>query len=556
MVPMVQKLRGRPATLLFAAALALLAGCGDGGKPPAQPPAAAGPHRGGTIVTGWGAEPSGLNEYITPSTNTTNEVLFQVFQHLLEEQPDFFERPPTLTPKLAESYEWSDDHKVLTFHLRKNLVWSDGVPLTSEDVRWTWQAQRSPEVAWDSAFMKDEITDVEAVDPHTVRFHFRRAYAKQLQDANEGVILPRHVWSKLPFSKWRESADWFKQNLVAAGPFKVHSWTPQQELVLVRNERYFQKDRPYLDRVVLRFVPDPSAMMTQLLNGELDFVLQVSPSDAKRILEAPHLQLVPFLSNLSVVVSWNLEDPLFSDPEVRRALTLALDRKAIVDTILMGYGQVGASPIVSEVWAHDRSIQPLPYDPAEARRILAAKGWRDSNGDGVLDRNGKPFAFELISNSNNQQRADALVMIQDQLKKVGIQAMPRILEFNTLIAQTNSGDYQASTAGFVMDTSLDLTGNYHSRAFPPNGSNFMRYTNPEADRLMDLVAAAPDLRAVLPQIHALEQIIVRDQPVTFLWESQRLAVVSKRVHDAKPNQVRGFFNLKDWWIEPPRGEER
>ena len=555
MVPMVQRLRGRPAPLLFAAVLALLAGCGGGEKPPAQPQAE-GPRRGGTIVTGWGAEPSGLNEYITPSTNTTNEVLFQVFQHLLEEQPDFFEGPPTLTPKLAESYEWSDDHKVLTFHLRKNLQWSDGVPLTSEDVRWTWQAQRSPEVAWDSAFMKDEITDVEAVDPHTVRFHFRRAYAKQLQDANEGVILPRHVWSKLPFAKWRESADWFKQNLVAAGPFKIHSWTPQQELVLVRNERYFLKDRPYLDRVVLRFVPDPSSMMTQLLNGELDFVLQVSPSDAQQILKAPHLRLVPFLSNLSVVISWNLENPLFSDPEVRRALTLALDRQTIVDTILMGYGQIGASPIVSEVWAHDRSLQPLPYDPAEARRILAAKGWRDSDGDGVLDRNGKPFAFEILSNNNNQQRADALVMVQDQLKKVGVQAMPRILEFNTLIAQTNSGDYQASTAGFVMDTSLDLTGNYHSRAFPPNGSNFMRYTNPEADRLMDLVAAAPDLRAVLPQIHALERIIVRDQPVTFLWESQRLAVVSKRVRDAKPNQVRGFFNLKEWWIEPPRGEER
>jgi peptide/nickel transport system substrate-binding protein len=552
MVSMAPKLRGRPARLLLPAVLALAFFTGCGEDKPAQPPAqaAASPHRGGTIVTGWGAEPSGLNEYTTPSTNTTNEVLFLVFQHLLEEQPDFFSGPPALTPQLAESYEWSDDHRVLTFHLRKGLLWSDGVPLTSEDVRWTWQAQRDPGVAWDSAFMKDEITDVEAVDPQTVRFHFRRAYAKQLQDANEGVILPHHVWSRIPFSKWRESADWFKQNMVAAGPFKIHSWTPQQELVLVRNERYFEKDRPYLDRVVMRFVPDPSAMMTQILNGELDFVLQVAPSDAPRILDAPHLRLVPFSSNLSVVVAWNLKDPLFSDPEVRRALTLALDRQTIVDTILKGYGRVGASPIVSDVWAHDRALKPLPFDLAEARRILAAKGWRDSDGDGVLDRNGKPFAFEITTNTNNQQRADALVMIQDQLKKVGVKAMPRILEFNTLIAQTNSGDYQASVAGFVMDTSLDLTGNYHSRAFPPNGSNFMLYVNPEADRLMDVVAAAPDLRAVLPQIHALERIIVRDQPVTFLWESQRLAVVSKRVHDAKPNQARGFFNLKDWWAEP------
>lgn len=552
MVPLAQIFRGRPARLRFPGvlAIALLAGCGRDETDAPQVPTAQGPRRGGTVVTGWGAEPSGVNEYITPSTNATNEVLFLIFRHLLEEQPDFFTGPPSLTPQLATSYEWSDDHKTLTFHLRKDAVWSDGVPLTAEDVRWSWQAQMDPDVAWDSAYMKAEITDVEAVDPHTVRFHFRRAYAKQILDANEGVILPRHVWSKLPFSKWRESADWFKQNLVTAGPFKIHSWTPQQELVLARNDRYYEKDRPYLDRVVMRFLPDPSTQMTQLLNGELDFVFQIAPSDAQRILAAPHLQLVPFWSNLSVVVTWNLTDPLFSDPEVRRALTLALDRQAIVETILGRYGRVGSSPIVSDVWAHDRSIKPLPYDPAEARRILAAKGWRDSNGDGILDRNGKPFAFEISTNTNNQQRADSLVMIQDQLKKVGIQATPRILEFNTLTAQTNSGDFQAAVVGFVMDTSLDLTGNYQSRAIPPNGSNSMRYANPEVDRLMDEVAAAPDLRAVLTQIHALERIIVRDQPVTFLWESQRLAVVSKRTHDANPNQLRGFFNLKDWWVEP------
>jgi ABC-type transport system substrate-binding protein len=219
MVPMIQRPCGRPARFLLPALLifAFLAGCKEKASPP-QPRAAEGPRRGGTIVTGWGAEPSGLNEYTTPSTNTTNEVLFLLFQHLLEEQPDFFSGPPALTPQLARSYDWSDDHKTLTFHLREDAVWSDGVPVTSEDVRWSWQAQKDPDVAWDSIFMKSEITDVEAVDPHTVRFHFRRAYAKQLLDANEGVILPRHAWSKIPFSRWRESADWFKQNRRAADP--------------------------------------------------------------------------------------------------------------------------------------------------------------------------------------------------------------------------------------------------------------------------------------------------------------------------------------------------
>ena len=117
---------------------------------------------------------------------------------------------------------------------------------------------------------------------------------------------------------------------------------------------------------------------------------------------------------------------------MRRALTLAIDRKTIVDTLLGPYGRVADSPILTSVWAHDPAVHPWPYDPAEARRILAAKGWKDTDGDGVLDKDGKPFAFELITNTGNQARTDATVMIQDQLKKVGIRATPRQVEFNTL----------------------------------------------------------------------------------------------------------------------------
>src|SRR6185369_3979305 len=310
-------------------------------------------------------------------------------------------------PELAQSYEWSADHKDLTFHLRENAAWSDGVPLTADDVRWTWQAQTDPAVAWDNSFMKREIRDVEVVDAHTVRFHFNRAYAKQMADANEGVILPKHAWSQLPFAKWRESSDWFKQHGVFSGPFVIASWTPQQEVVLQRNERFYQKDRPYLDRVVMRITPDSGSALVQLLNGEVDFMPQVPPSDAPRIKADPHLDLRTYWSNLYVFIAWNNADPLFADRDVRRALTLGIDRQAIVDTILGDYGRVCVSPIISSIWAHDRSLKPLPYDPAEARRILESKGWKDSDGDGVLDRGGKPFAFDLPTNAGNKQRADA-----------------------------------------------------------------------------------------------------------------------------------------------------
>jgi peptide/nickel transport system substrate-binding protein len=550
-------MRARSARLLSAVLLAVLVltGCkgrGEDGAPPRAtngPAAQTTPQRGGTVVVGWTAAPTGINELTTQSSVVTTEVLRQLFLRLLEEQPDFEEHPATFAPQLASSYEWSADHKVLTFHLR-DAVWSDGVPVTADDVRFTWQAQINPDVAWGSAYMKENVTDVEVTDPHTVRFHFSRVYAKQLLDVNEGGILPKHVWGKLPFSKWRDNDDWFRQHLIVDGPFTVASWQPQQEVVLVHNERYYRKHRPYLDKVVVRSVPDSASVMTQLFSGEVDFVPQVPPNEAERVKAEPRLQLIPYWYRLYVCAIWNERQPRFADPDVRRALTLAIDRQTIVDTLLGATGRVAVSPIVQGVWAFDHTLKPLPYDPAEARRILASKGWKDSDGDGVLDKDGKPFSFVLLSNAGNQQRNDAAVMIQDQLKKVGIRVEPRVVEFNSMGASAQEGAFDAMIFGFAMDTSLDLTSQFGSASF--QDGNFGAYKNPELDRLMVEAMSNPDILQSKAKLARLQQIIHRDQPVTFLWESQRLSAVNRRVHDVKPNELFSLFNLEDWWVGPAR----
>jgi peptide/nickel transport system substrate-binding protein len=547
----------RRARLLLALPLAVALVAGGCRRAEQENPAAAtqsppeGPRRGGTVVAGWTAEPAGVNELILLSSQVNSEIHFRLFRRLLEEQPDFTDHPPTFAPELAKSWEWSRDHKVLTFHLREDAVWSDGVPVTAEDVRWTWEAQIHPDVAWDSVDAKEgKITDVEVVDPHTVRFHFSRVYPAQLLNANEGVILPKHAWSKLPFSEWRRNADWFRQNLVVSGPFTLASWEPGQQLVLARNERYYDKELPYLDRVVMRFISDQASLLPQLLSGDLDFAPQITPADVPRVESSPRLELRDYWMNLYVAVGWNNEHPLFSDPEVRRALTLATDRQTIVDTLLGRFGRVATSPIPSIVWAHDRSIQPWPYDPKEARRILAAKGWKDTNGDGLLDKGGRPFAFELVTNAGNQLRTDAMVMIQDQLKKVGIRVEPRQIEFNTLATRTTAGDFDATLIGFTMDTSLDLTSGFHSRSIPPEASNYMRYQSPEVDRLIEQAATQAEMEQMKPYLDRIQQILHREQPLTFLWESQRLTAINRRVQNANPTLLAAFFNLQEWWVRP------
>jgi peptide/nickel transport system substrate-binding protein len=543
------RLLALPALLALLAPLA--AGC-RGGKEHAAPTAAAAagtPRRGGTAVVTTTADLSGVNELTVPGTTTNLAVHRLLFLHLLEEQPDFSAGPPTFTPVLARAYEFSPDHRVVTLKLRDDVRWSDGEPVTAEDVRWTWQAQVHPDVAWSEAYFKHHIRDVEVVEPHTVRFHFDSAYATQILDLNEGYILPKHAWEKLPFSQWRQRPEFFQQKLVVAGPFTLREWRPQQEVVLQRNPRYFEPGLPRLDRVVIRIVPLVTNQVTQLLAGTTDFLPQIPMSELERVSRSPKVHVMPYWGRRMVFVMWNLKRPPFDDPEVRRALTLGTDREAIVEAIWGKHGRVAASPIVSTVWANDRSLKPLPYDPEQARQILAARGWRDTDGDGVLDRNGRRFSFELLSNQGNAERQTAAVMIQEQLRKIGVEAKPRVVEFNSLIEQLEGHRFDASMFAWGIPTTLDLEYAFHTKSIT-EASNYGSYSNPEVDRLIEKVRTRRDLGEAAPLLHKLQQIVYRDQPYTFLWESQELVGISDRLQDVRPNGLFATWNLKEWWLKP------
>jgi peptide/nickel transport system substrate-binding protein len=500
-------------------------------------------------VVGITADLESVNELTAFTTAVSNHYLFRMFLHLVEEAPDFLDRPPTFEPKLAERWEWSDDHLALTFHLRDDVVWTDGTPVTAEDVRWTWQAQVHPDVAWEGDYAKRGIRDVEVLDPHTVRFHFTQVYPAQLLHANEGVILPKHAWSQLPFSQWRQSARWFADHLVTNGPFRLESWKPGQELVLGRNERYYEEGLPKLDRVVFRVVPDQSSLLTQLLSGELDFVSGISPEDAPEVESAPHLELVDYWSIGFIFFAWNNRTPYFEDVRVRQALTLALDRFSMVDGLWGPFARVGVSPIISTVWAHNSSLEPWPYNPARARELLAEAGWKDTDGDGLLDRNGRPFRFEMLVHSGNRQRQDAVVMAQEQLRPLGIQLQVKLLDFNAFVAEITAGTYDACIAGLNMGTDLELRYLLHTSEID-SGLNYAHYSNPEVDRLLDETYRQREPADMKPYLDRIQEIIHHDQPLTFLWESKRLNAVNKRLRGAKPHFLSPFANLEEWWIEP------
>jgi peptide/nickel transport system substrate-binding protein len=529
-----------PRALAVVLAAALQVACRDR---EAAAPAAPAPPPPTTLTVATNADISGVNELVASATRQLDQdVLSAMFLHLAEEQPDFQQHPPTFAPQLARSWDFSPDRLALTFHLRDDVRWSDGVPVTADDVRFTWQAQTSEAVGWPSSYLKESIRDVEVVDPQTVRFHFLHAYPNQLIDVNEGFVLPKHAWSQLPFEKWAESGDWFRDHLVVDGPFTLERWKPQEEVVLRANPRYFETGKPRLQRVVFRVVPDDTARLQELLGGAAQLVDGVPADRAGEVERAPGRRVESVWARQYNAIVWNTRKPPLDDPAVRRALTLAIDRQGLVEALWHGRARVGDSPILSTVWAHPADLHPWPYDPAAARRLLESRGFRDADGDGILERGGKALSIEL-STTTNQQRRDAVVLIQDQLKRAGVAVTSAFREPSAQRAKLTAHEFDGALTAWGIDTSLDLRYGFDSR--DPDGTNWGRYENPEVDRLLDLVDHEPDRSTAGPQLARIQHLIHEDQPYTFLWEPPRLIGLDARLQ-ATPSALSTFTGLEDW----------
>jgi peptide/nickel transport system substrate-binding protein len=527
-------------------ALLLLAGCRDEASHP-EPSSEAAPRRGGHAVLGSISDVDSWNEYLSSQSFASN-LHRRILLRLAREVGDDRDHPSTYAPQLAESWTAGEDGLSLTFRLRP-ASWSDGRPVTAEDVRFTWQAQTSAEVGWSNAATKAHVVDVEVVDPRTVTFRFDRAYPFQLADAVEGGILPAHVYGAVPLASWR-THDWSAIR-VGSGPFLLEQHRPGDEIVLVRNSRYRGgDDLPRLDRVHVRIVPDAGSLLTQFLAGGLDYVEGFPPREATRVAAGPGVTLLSFDYPLYDYLGWNGRKPPFDDPVVRRALTLAIDREALVDEVLSGYGRVSAGPLLSFWWGADRALEPWPHDPAQARSLLASRGFRPGP-DRILARNGAPLAFTVTTNQGNRVREEALVKIQAQLREVGIAATPQTLEMATFRTRNMDGDYDAYLGGWRFSGRLELGSLFGSDAIPPAGNNVVFYRSPEVDRLLRSLDAAPHWRAMKPSLDALQARIRDDQPYTFLYETRRLAAAGPRLHGvAVPLASDPLAGLETWWVSP------
>jgi peptide/nickel transport system substrate-binding protein len=526
--------------LVVCLATVWVSGCGSGAPGPA-----AGEPRERTITIAAGALPSAINEYIAQArAMDTALAYFMLYMPLVTENTDFQDGPATFGPRLADTWEFSDDHRTLTFHLRTDAKWSDGVPITAEDIRFTWQAQTSPEIAWSGLEIKRPIIDVEVVDAKTARFHYAEPYANQLVDAAQGVILPKHVWGELPFAEWRANGAWFRERAVSSGPFVLERWEDGERLVLRRNEHYFAEQMPAYDVLVIRAVPDEATRIAQLRAGEANFCI-VEPAGATMVKGVPGLELLAYDYRQIGFVTWNQRRAIFQDARVRQALTFGIDREAIVNTLNFGYSRLTTSPYLLGAWVYNESLERRPYDPDRARALLAEAGWHDSDGDGVVDRDGIPMGFTIETNSESRLRQDITVMIQEQLGRIGIDVEVATADFGSLIERERAGDFDASVLGIGIDTSWNLDVLFHSRSIGAHAWNLGAYRNDEVDRLIDEIQTVREPADAKPLHDALQEILWREQPMTILYQNQKL-VATRGITNVEPSIISAWANVAAW----------
>jgi peptide/nickel transport system substrate-binding protein len=251
-------------------------------------------------------------------------------------------------------------------------------------------------------------------------------------------------------------------------------------------------------------------------------------------------------------IAWNTARAPLDDRSVRRALTTGIDRTELIQTVWGGYAQECTSPIVPLLWAFDPSIPALPFDPAAARAQLAALGFKDSDGDGIVERDGKPFELELVVN-DAQNRVDVVTIVQAQLKRIGVGVRLRVLEFGTYQERVLAADFDGAFVEWKVQTKVDLTSLFHSASRRPHGFNFGAYANPEVDRLIQEALATSDHEAARQKWNRIQKLIYDDQPYTFIAVPQELTAIDDRFCNVKPSAISFFVNLPAWRLVPECG---
>lgn len=536
--------------ILLALGLILVASCEREGaltKSPATAPQPADdtPREGGTLYRRLESDIVTVNPVMATSAYD-RYVDFYLFTPLVHLDKSLLE-----IPALAESWTISPDGRRYTFKLNPKATFSDGTPVRASDVLFTLRKIVDPQseaVQIAGGFEHLDLRSTKVLDPHTIEIAFREPTASQMMQFNNVLVLPEHVYSKGDFE-----TD-FQARAVGSGPYTLKRRESGKEVVLERREDYWDT-RPYIKTVVFKVVENEATAWNGVKRGDIDETTinsDIWKIESRRPAANPNVELRRFYRLTYNYIAWNGRDPIFKDKRVRSALAKSIDLGSLINNVYAGTARAMTGPFTPDQWAYNPQVAPIPYDPAATKRELTSLGWLDTNGDGVLDKDGKPFEFEMFIVGRSVAGGIFAQTYQEELKKIGVVMKPTLLDPAMLIQRVLGGKYQSAYLAIELDPDPDPFAIFHSSQFPPRGQNFVYYANPEADRLMNEGRRELDRAKRTEIYHRLHEILAHDQPYTWTVQVSPKWAINKRVRGVEESKGWGFFNWYPgelgWWL--------
>ena len=471
---------------------------------------------------------------------TDNSPMYLVFLPLVARNAD-----GELVGRLAERWEHSPDYRSWTVHLRQGIRWHDGVPVTAHDIKFTLDLLTSNQ--W--LYAKPGGFTVTVLDDstYTIKYHNLRAdeIAKGSPLDYWTVYYPKHLLEQFDLDDdayWESLLSWFTHP-VGNGPYLYVDYLPQTMMEFEANPDYY-RGKPAIDRIVLKSI---EARVTELLSGNVDAIMNASRRELQALsgndrFQAYHAS-TPWHNR---VIAWNLRNELFRDANVRRALTLAIDRPELLRSLYMPAGlPIFDVPLSGGQYWRGEVPEPLPYDPERAKQLLDEAGWRDGDGDGVRERDGRPFQFTLLFPGLGPMRGGEDVYIQSQLRLVGVDVEIQTMEWPEVVERVTSSEFEAALFGqsASFDSSLGIQSYFGE-------DSFIGYTNPDVVALLNELLNTID-PVEIDRIHGqLAPIFAADLPITILYPGVYTAVAARSVRGlSTPFRANPLRYAEELWLE-------
>jgi peptide/nickel transport system substrate-binding protein len=487
---------------------------------------------GDTLVIGDFVKPSPINPILTRSTISAmlKDIIFDGLIKVSEKLE--------VQPNLALSWNNSGDGLQWKFFLRKNIRFHDGVELTAKDVKFTLdaildQTNNSPYLN-----LLEGIKNIEIKDKHQVEITLKYPTASLLFYLDVG-ILPKHLLDGKDITK-----DEFNYHPIGTGPFKLLDWS-ENEIILGANKQYFL-GRPQLEKIIAKIFPNQSVVWAELMKKELDLIFFTFPKSYRIIERISDYHVHSFLSLYSYILVFNNND-LFKDGKVRQALNYAINKDEIIKRTLLGKGRLSSGTIYPLSWAYDPNLKPYPYNPKKALKLLNHEGWRDTNGNHILDRNGRDFEFALLTVKGDDVSLESALQIQQQLLDIGIMVKVKPLSLPSYENSLLTKRFDAALLTMISDEPDKNCLWWHSSQID-HGFNVFSYKNNKVDELLDKGRTTLNLEERKGIYHQLQREIHNDPPGVFLFWRDYLIGIHKRFRGVRIGPAGIFNNITEWYV--------